>query len=52
MKDPVKACTCEYCKASKKKMSTEWKKIIKRSLNKRRRKMDLETPEYINWYYA
>ena len=27
-------------------------KIIKRSLNKRRRKMDLESPEYINWYYA
>ncbi len=52
MKDPLKACTCEQCSAKKAKMATNVRKFFKRYTYKKLRKMDLEYPEYINFYYA
>jgi hypothetical protein len=52
MKDPLKACTCFQCSAKKAKMSTSVKKFFKRYNYKKLRRMDLENPEYINFYYA
>jgi hypothetical protein len=52
MKDPLKACTCEQCSLKKAKMSTNVKKFFKRYNYKKLRRMDLENPEYINFYYS
>lgn len=52
MKDPLKACTCEQCSLKKAKMSTSVKKFFKRYNYKKLRRMDLENPEYINFYYS
>ena len=52
MKNPLKACTCSQCKARKRGMNTNFKKKIRKLLNKKLRKMDLENPKYINYYYA
>jgi len=52
MKDPLKACTCEQCSLKKAKMTTSVKKFFKRYNYKKLRKMDLENPKYINFYYA
>ena len=52
MKNPLKACTCSQCKARKRDMNTNFKKKIRKLLNKKLRKMDFENPKYINYYYA
>ena len=45
----VKVCTCEQCKFRKKAMSTNLKKVIKRMINKKRRK---ESNKVLNVYFA
>jgi hypothetical protein len=52
MKDCIKVCTCTQCRFVKNKKKTSVKKFFKRLMNKKRRKMDLENPEYVNFYYA
>ena len=41
MKNPLKACTCSQCKARKRDMNTNFKKKIRKLLNKKLRKMDI-----------
>ena len=52
MKNPMKVCTCSQCKARKQSLRGNLKKRIRILLNKKLRRMDLEYPEYINYYYA
>jgi len=52
MKNPLKVCTCSQCKARKQSLRGNFKKRIRILLNKKLRRMDLECPEYINYYYA
>lgn len=48
----IKVCTCKQCKCKKENTRTNVKARIKRQLNKKLRKMDLENPEYVNFYWA
>lgn len=52
MKKYIKVCKCEQCKSKKENTRTSIKRKIKRKLNKKLRKMDLENPEYVNFYWA
>lgn len=46
----IKVCQCEQCKACRKKTTNrKLKRVIKRLLNKRRRKL---TDKVINFYWA
>lgn len=45
----IKVCTCKHCRNKKKTLKKNTKKIIKRLINKKRRK---ESYKVFNYYYA
>jgi len=45
----VKICTCKYCKAKKKRMSTKLRQRLKRQTSKARRR---KSHKVLNIYYA
>lgn len=49
----IKVCTCTQCKFTKRRATKNQKAIIKRLLNKRRRRIsDNDMYKISNWYWA